>query len=120
MGQIANPAIGFKRRTTKILIAAAESTFRRLIGLGDCDADGIAGDDYFTPSDQLIVGEDPGMLVNMGVELDDRAPAHLEQLIDWHRGFANHDGQFHIDALDRAFDFLIHGANCRPALVTVP
>jgi len=50
--------------------------------------------------DRHIIGEDPDFLVLSGAELDHRAAAHLQQLMDRQRRLPEHDREFDKDIVD--------------------
>ena len=67
---------------------------------GDGDRDLIVADLDFPPGDRMIVGQDPDLFIDRGVEGNHRPSAHAKQLLHGQRSPAEHDRDFHIDRLN--------------------
>jgi hypothetical protein len=67
--------------------------------LFDFDGDAIAADDDRAARHRHVVGEDADLILLRGVELDDGAAAEPQDLVDRHRGSAEHDGDVDRDII---------------------
>ncbi len=70
-------------------------------GFGDCNRQTLARNHYLSAGDDPVVDQDPHVVLDPGLELDNGAPAHAQQVPDRHNRFAEDDGQFDLDVLDR-------------------
>eukprot|EP01012_Entosiphon_sulcatum_P038560 TRINITY_DN50122_c0_g1_i1.p2 TRINITY_DN50122_c0_g1~~TRINITY_DN50122_c0_g1_i1.p2 ORF type:complete len:110 (-),score=1.24 TRINITY_DN50122_c0_g1_i1:160-489(-) len=67
---------------------------------GDRDRDMLARDDDLAPGDRPAVGEDHHRLALAAVQFDDRAPAHLQQLMNGHGRLTEHHRYIDVDFAD--------------------
>lgn len=66
----------------------------------------FAGHHDLAAGDDLVIGEDPCVIFHTRVELDNRAAAHLQKLMDRHLRTAEHDRNLHIDLANSDFERL--------------
>lgn len=93
------------------------SMLARKLALGDHHGNVFARHHDFAAGDQAIVGVDHHRIVDIGVELDDGAPPHLEKLMDRHLGLAQDHRYFNAYATDRAH-FVV--PNHHTSVATIP
>jgi hypothetical protein len=60
----------------------------------------LAGYDDLAAGDDLIVGENPRVVIDTGVQFDDRAATHFQKLMDCHLCPSENDRDFNIDFTD--------------------
>jgi hypothetical protein len=65
----------------------------------DFHGDAIAADDHRALRDRHVVGENADLILLGGIELDDGAAAEAKNLVDRHRGPAQHYGDIDRDII---------------------
>src|SRR5271169_2576267 len=68
--------------------------------LRDRHADLVTLDDDLAAGDRLVVGHDQHRVILPGIEFDDRAAAHAQELMHGNDRPAEHDGEFDLDGFD--------------------
>jgi hypothetical protein len=63
-------------------------------GFGDLHGDILAIDHDLAPGDEFVVSQDPDIILHRGIQLNDRATAHEQKLMDRHFGAADYHGVF--------------------------
>lgn len=71
--------------------------------LGYRDAEAIALDRYLPSGDRVAGGEDPEFVRLLGVERNDGAAAHAQELLHRHAAAAQYNRKFDVDVMDLAF-----------------